>query len=422
MSLDILTIDDFDFRGKNVLLRVDINSPIDPLTKKIVDETRIKKSISTIKDLAGKGARVVIIAHQGDTLDYENLISLKEHAEKLSQEMGLEVQYIDDVAGPAAREKIRRLKDGEILLLDNIRYYTEEVSTFENNVKLTPKEMTRTYLVGNLAPLMDYYVNDAFAAAHRNAPSMVAFQELLPSAGGRLLINELKALSRVMNNPDRPCVFLLGGLKISDAFGMMKQVLSQGTADSVLTTGVIGQIMLMAKGKRLGDMSEKFIKERSLDKFVSQATEYLSLYSEKIYSPLDLAIDDKGKRKELTIEDLPADGIIIDVGEKTIAFYERLLNEAGTIFANGPAGIYEKEIGSKGTICLWSIIANAPGFSVIGGGDTVSSANKFIDISKIGYVSTGGGALINYLSGRKLPVLEALKKGAKRFLENAIVH
>jgi phosphoglycerate kinase len=420
MSLQILSIDDFDLAGKAVLLRVDINSPIHPVTKEIVNENRIDKSIPTIKDLTNMGAKVVVIAHQGSSSDYHNLIPLTEHAQKLSKKIGKEVQFIDDVAGPAARDRIRHLMAGEILLLDNIRYYAEEHSTFEDYVKLTPEEMTRTYLVRNLAPLMNYYVNDAFATAHRNIPSMVAFQELLPSAGGRLLIDELKALSAVMDNPARPCVFVLGGLKISEAFGIMKQVLFEGVADSVLTAGIIGQIMLMAKRKPLGEISEKFIKDRSLDKFVPQAKEYLSRYATKLYFPLDVAVEENGNRRELSIHDLPAGGLIIDIGEKTIATYEKLLNQAGTIFVNGPPGIYEKETGAKGTVRIWSCIAEAPGFSVIGGGDTVSSAKRFIDTDKIGFISTGGGALIRYLSGQRLPVLDALRKAAKRFSKSSV--
>ena len=249
---DYLTIDDFDYQGKTVILRVDINSPIDPITKRIANENRIDKSISTIKKLTDMGAKLVIIAHQGDTLDYQNLISLKEHAEKISQKIGKEIHFIDDVAGPSARERIKDVKRGEILLLDNLRYLTEEVSTFEDHVRLRPEEMTKTYLVRNLAPLVDCYVNDAFAAAHRSSPSMVAFQELLPSAAGILYDKEVSTLTKVLENPDRPCVFLLGGAKISDAFGMMKKkVLTEGSADYLLTTGVTGLIMHMALGKSI---------------------------------------------------------------------------------------------------------------------------------------------------------------------------
>lgn len=412
MALNIKSIDDFDYRGKHVLLRVDINSPIDPATKKIVNDNRLNMSVPTIRDLAERGAKLIMLAHQGDTLDYQNLISLKEHAQKLSQKLGKEVQFVEDLAGPAARERIKALKSGEILLLENVRFYTEEVSTFENDVKLTTQEMTKTYLVRNLAPLMDYYVNDAFAAAHRNAPSMVAFQELLPSAGGRLLMDELQALSAITDNPARPCVFLLGGLKISDAFGMMGKILSEKIADLVLTAGVTGNVMLMARGKSLGKETETFIKNRSLDKFIPLAREFLASYSTVLHLPEDLAVDDNGERREVSADDLPTDGLIVDLGENTLQIYEKLLAEAGTIFVNGPAGVYEDPVSEKGTRRLWSAIAEAPGYTVIGGGDTVASASRFIDMNRINFVSTGGGALIRYLSGQELPLVRALEKAA----------
>ena len=186
------------------------------------------------------------MAHQGDTLDYQNLIPLTEHAEKLSKYLQQEISYVDDPCGPAAQERIRQLKDGEGLLLGNLRYLAEEISTFENSVKLEPEEMEQTYLVRSLLPLCDYYVNDAFSAAHRNAPSMTAFQRLLPTAAGPLMEQELKALDRVMEHPKHPCVFVLGGAKISDAFGMLRQVLETGRADRILTAGVTGEIFLMA--------------------------------------------------------------------------------------------------------------------------------------------------------------------------------
>jgi len=410
---DYLTLDDFDYRGKAVLLRVDINSPLDPKTKRITNENRIVQSLPTIRALVNKGAKLVIIAHQGDTLDYQNLISLKEHTEKLSQKLGREVQFIDDVAGPAAREKIKRLKEGGILLLDNLRYLTEEVSTFEDAVKLTPKEMTGTYLVRNLAPLFDYYVNDAFAAAHRNSPSMVAFQELVPSVAGILYDKEVTALATLLENPKRPCVFLLGGAKISDAFSMMKKVLAEGLADCVLTAGITGQLMHLALGKRLGSPSEKFVTDRGLDKFVAPAREYLKDYPDKLRIPLDFGIDDGGRRYEISAEELPSQGLIIDIGPKTVAEYGKILRKAGTIFVNGPAGIYEQEIGAYGTKALWQIVGDAEGYSVIGGGDTVASASRLGDLLKIDHVSTGGGALIRFLSGVKLPLVEAMKRGAK---------
>ncbi len=411
----IKSLDDVEVRGRTVLLRPDINSPIDRETGKIVNENRINKSLPTIRDLAEAGARLVIIAHQGDTLDYHNLVSLEEHAGKLEEKLGREVKFIDDVAGPAARRAISELEDGDILLLDNIRILTEEVSTFENAVKLTPEEMTRTYLVRNLAPLVDLYVNDAFAAAHRNAPSMVGFQELVPSAGGRLLVDEVNSLSSVAENPARPCLFVLGGLKISDAFSMMAKVLRDGTADSVITSGVTANVMLWARGVDIGEPSKRFITDRSLDSFLPQAKEWQEEFGDRIQTPTDVAVaGDNGERIELKIGELPTNRLIIDIGSETIERYEHMVQSAATIFVNGPAGVYESPAGEPGTRRLWKAVAAARGQSVIGGGDTVASAGRFIDLNDIGFVSTAGGALVRFISGQPLPMLEAMQRAAAR--------
>lgn len=409
-SVNIRHMNEFDYEGKTVLLRVDINSPIDNTTKKIVNENRIKKSIPTIEALLNRGAKLAIIAHQGDTLDYSNLISMEEHAEKLSQYLGKKVKYVDDVAGPAAQQAVKALKAGEAVLLGNLRYLTEEVSSFENAVKLNPAEMTRTYLVRNLAPLMDYYINDAFAAAHRNAPSMVAFQELLPYAGGLLLMEEVTSLSKVLKSPVKPCVFVLGGAKISDAFGMMERVLDSGAADKILTCGITGEIMLMAQGISLGNQKEKFIKDRGLDLFIKDAKKYLERHHEKICYPKDLAFEEAGKRVEILVEELPVERMFMDIGERTIEEYQSVLKRAKTIFVNGPAGVYENPIFAEGTREIWQSVADSEAYSVIGGGDTVAAAQKLIDMNKISYVSTAGGAMVQYMSGKKLPLIEAMER------------
>lgn len=410
----IRTIDEFDYKGRTVLLRVDVNSPIDPSTKRIVNENRIKASIPTIRDILQKGAKLAIIAHQGDTLDYQNLIPMNEHAEKLSAYLGVQVKYIDDVAGPAAQAAVKNLKEGEAILLGNLRYLSEEISTFENVVKLRPEEMLETYLIRNLAPLADYYVNDAFAAAHRNAPSMVAFQELLPTAGGRQLIEEYSALTRVMKTPAKPSVFVLGGAKISDAFGMMKQVLENGTADKILSCGITGEIMLLAMGKALGSRKIGFLKDRELLLYVEPAREYLRDYPGKIEVPVDLAYELGGTRHEISVSELPQEELYMDIGSGTIERYKRVIAEAGTIFVNGPAGVYENKLFEKGTREIWNAIADSKGYSVIGGGDTVSAASRFIDLEKISYVCTAGGAMVRFLSGKKLPLIEAMEKAYDR--------
>ena len=407
-------LDHFDYRGKTVLLRVDINSPVDAATKRIVNDNRIQKSLPTIRTLLDAGAKLVLIAHQGDTLDYQNLIPLHEHAEKLSSYLQAPVAYIDDVAGPAAQDRIRALRAGEAVLLGNLRYLSEEISTFENAVKLEPEQMLETYLVRSLAPLVDYYVNDAFAAAHRNAPSMVAFQAIKPTAAGELLFSEVAALDTVIHAPAHPSVFVLGGAKISDAFGMMEQVLASGTADRILTCGVTGEVMLLAAGHRLGAAKERFLRDRGLEVFVKPSERYLQTYGDKIRLPCDLAYRVEDKRREILVEDLPSEQMFMDIGTRTIAEYAALIQEAKTLFVNGPAGVYEEAAFEQGTRMLWQAVAKSRGYSVMGGGDTVTAAARFVALDDIDYVCTAGGAMIRYLSGRRLPLIEAMEKAYDR--------
>ena len=261
----IPSIDDGDFSNKRVLLRVDINSPIDAKTGRIANDNRIVKSIPTIRDLLDKGAILTVIAHQGDTTDYASLIGLREHADRLAELLGQEVQFIEDVAGPAAVDQIMQLQPGEVLLLDNIRYLTEEASTFEDTVKQSPADMGSCYLIRRLGPLFDYYVNDAFAAAHRNSPSMVGFQERLPSFAGRLLVQELNALQSITQGAKRPCIYMLGGARAGDAFGMIEQVLKDGSADKLLLSGLVGQIFMIADGVNIGASSAGFIRSKGFD-------------------------------------------------------------------------------------------------------------------------------------------------------------
>jgi phosphoglycerate kinase len=414
-ELKITSMREMDVKGKTVLLRLDINSPIDPVTKKITNRNRLKESLPTLRFLIENKAKIAIIAHQGDTLDYQNLIPLNEHAAILGELLGKEVKYIDDVCGPAAQYLVKRLKRGEMALLGNLRYLSEEISTFENAVKLEPSEMLDTFLVRSLAPLVDIYINDAFSAAHRNAPSMTAFQEIKPSAAGDLLFREVEALTKVMKSPVKPSVFILGGAKISDAFGMMKQVLANGTADKILTCGITGEIFLMAGGRSIGEKKEKFLKDKSLLEFIEPAKEYLRDYPGRIEMPVDLAFESGGLRKEIDIKELPADEMFMDIGGKTISNYSRIIEAASTLFTNGPAGVYENPLFEKGTKMILQAIADSKGYSVIGGGDTVAAAEKLIDIKKISYVCTAGGAMVRFLTGKKLPLIKAMEKAFEKY-------
>ena len=412
MSLSVLeriaSIDDGDFSGKRVLLRVDINSPIDRDSGRIVNDNRIQKSLPTISDLLERGARLAIIAHQGDTTDYGSLVGLQKHAECLADALGKPVQFIEDVAGPAAVEKILALDDGEALLLDNIRYLTEEVSTFEDSVKQTPADMASCYLVRRLAPIFDCYVNDAFAAAHRNSPSMFAFQELMPAYAGRLLMQELSALQAITENPARPCVYMLGGSRAGDAFGMIHQVLSDGSADKLLLSGLIGEIFMLADDIDIGETTRQFILAKGFESYIGQARDCLARHREKIAYPGDIAIESGGVRQNVDIASIDDDMMISDIGDQTIDDYRQTIETAKTILVNGPPGIYENELFEKGTQALWNAVADAEGFSVVGGGDSVTSFARYVDMAKLNYVSTAGGALIRYLSGVQLPLIGAM--------------
>ena len=408
MEIGIKSIIGVNVSGKRVLFRPDINSPIDKQGR-IVNTNRLEKTVPTLKYLADGGAKIAIIAHQGDTLDYQNLISMREHAEILSKLSGVRVAYLDDVAGDAAIEAVRNLKAGEAVLLGNLRYLTEEVSTFEKDVKLTADEMLSTYLVRRLGGLFDVYVNDAFSAAHRNAPSMVAFQKLMPSYAGPLFFKEYEALWKVLNGAAKPVVFVLGGAKISDAFGMMGKVLKDGVADKILATGVTGVVMQLARGVRMGAKYEKWLKDRDLTVFVDEARELLKDYADKFVLPTDFAVEENGKRREVDLNELPLDDkMFSDIGEKSILAFEAEIKKAGTIFVNGPAGVYENDIFAEGTSRVWKAVAAADGYSVIGGGDTVSAAARFVDLKDIDYVCTAGGAMVRFLSGKRLPLIEAM--------------
>jgi phosphoglycerate kinase len=289
MEFGICTLDEFDVKSKTVLFRADLNQPVDRETGKLKSTTRIEKTVPTLRELSDRGARIVLMAHQGSDIEYKNFYCTKPHAEVLTRLLGRPVQWIDDVCGPAAREAIKNLKDGEILLLDNVRYVSEEQTLFEMKLQLTHEQQAKTLLVEKLAPLGDLYVCDAFAAAHRDQPSLCGFEQVLPSAMGRLFEKEYVVVSKLLEAPERPCVFVLGGAKISDAFLMMGTVLENGSADRILTGGLVANILLAAVGKEIGSGSMDFIVKQNYADFIPKAWEIYEKYGSKIVLPVDRA-------------------------------------------------------------------------------------------------------------------------------------
>jgi len=401
MSLDFYTIDDLKVEDKTVLVRVDVNSPVDPKSGLILDDTRIKLHAETISELASMDAKTVLLAHQSRP-GKADFTTLKQHAEVLSQILGKPVKYVDDIFGSNAKSHIKKLKKGEILLLENVRFYSEEV------LKRDPEFQAETHLVRELVPQVDYYINDAFAAAHRSQPSLVGFALKVPSAAGRVMERELKILYNAVYNAESPCVYVLGGVKVDDSITIAENVLKSGAADYVLTTGLVANIFLWGAGFNIREKNKNFIKNKDYCECVKKSKTLLKEFKGKILFPKDVAIAVDNKREEFSVKNIP-NKHIFDIGSDTIKEYAEIIRGARTLFANGPAGVFEEEGFNIGTEDILNAISSSPGFSIIGGGHLAAAANQ-MGLSGINHISSGGGASINLLAGEKLPVVEALKK------------
>ncbi len=407
MAKRFYTLDDFDFEGKTVLVRVDFNSPVDPSTGEVSDDSRIRVHIPTLRELSGKGARVVVLAHQGRRGDPE-FVSLKQHARILAELLGRPVGFVDDVYGERVRRAIRNLKNGDILVLENVRFVPEE------KAKLPPEKLAETGFVRSLAELADYYVNDAFSAAHRADASLVAFAHVLPAAAGRIMEREVRTLDKVSKNPEKPCVYSLGGLKIEDTFAIIRHVLREGVANRVLISGLVANAYLLVKGYNLGSVNRSLIEKKECLSYFSATREVLNEFGEKIELPVDLAYDNGGKREEITLGELPVEKPIKDIGTKTIERYSHILRGAKTIVLNGPPGVFEEESFAVGTRKLFEAVAESEAFSLVGGAHTIAALRRFGLEKRVSYSTVAGGAFITYLSGEKLPAIEALEKSYEK--------
>lgn len=412
MRFGMNTLDDFHVQNKTVLCRVDMNQPIDRTSGVLKSVARIQACAETIRELADNGAKVVLLAHQGSDIEYKNYFTTAPHAKALSEFMGREIHFVDDVTGPAARAAIRSLQSGEILLLDNVRFCAEEQTLFEMKLHLTHEQQAKTEVVHKLAPLADLYVCDAFAAAHRDQPSLCGFEQVLPSAMGRLFEREVSAIGKLMETPKHPCTFVLGGAKISDAFLMMETVLRNHTADTILTGGLVGNILLASQGIEIGKGTIDFIFQSNYGDLIQKAGALYRRYADCIHLPTDLARVRNGYREEAVICSIPEEFSAVDIGSATVQAYREVILNSKTIFFNGPMGIFEQAGSETGTKAILTAMADANAYTVIGGGDSITAVNQYNLGSRISYICTGGGALIRFLSGEELPVVKALRHAA----------
>jgi len=401
------TLDDFNVENKTILLRVDFNLPLDKKTFEILDTTRIKLVLPTIKELIENNAKIVILAHQGRQGSWD-FISLEKHAKVLQDMLGKEVKFIDDIYGEKAITAIKNLENKEILFLDNVRKFSGETD------KKSPEKHAKSELVQNLFPLADIYVNDAFAAAHRSQCSLVGFTHVLPSCAGRLMEKELTTLEKAIKNPGKPCIFLFGGAKFSDVIVTIEKIITNKTADKVLLTGLPANAFLKAQGYNLGEKNEYALLEEGKPEQFEEIKKVYTKYSEMIYLPIDFAISENENRNEINLNDLPSNYNLFDIGEKTIEKFNEILTTANTIFLSGPCGVFENPLFRKGTENVFKFVANSDAFSIAGGGHTVAAIEQLGLRDKISHISTGGGSLEKFMMGEKLVVVEALKISKKK--------
>jgi len=405
--MDFLTMNDFNFKGKTTILRVDINSPYDEEKGRIEVSERLVESAKTIKELSEKKAKVVVLAHQGRK-GSPDFITLEQHANILSKLVGKKVKYVNDIIGEKAVNSIRSLKNGEIVLLENVRFLDEET------IEKSPEEHSRGRLVMTLSPLADVFVNDAFSAAHRSHASLVGFTPVLPSVAGRIMEREVTLIKGIITTMkiSKHDTFLLGGAKPEDPLNIMEYMLKQGTLENVLLSGIIGELFLIADGYELGKPTVDFLEEKGYLKCLPQVKKVLRKYRDNISMPIDVAIDVYGKRAEMNVEDLPISARIMDIGRKTLETYEKVISESVTVGMKGPPGVYEKRGFEVGTKIVLEAVGRSKAISLVGGGHTLSAMKKLgINKDMFSHVSLGGGALITYLSGKKLPAIEALEHG-----------
>jgi len=400
-GVKILTLADFDLKGKTVLLRVDMNCPIDPQTGQISGAKRIEEVTETINAL--NDAKVVVVSHQGrvGNTDY---IGMSEHAKILEKLLGKKIKYVEDVIGALAQEEIKKMKAGEIILLDNLRFCAEE------NYEFTPEDAANTIMVKRLGGLFDLCVLDSFPSAHRAHPSLVGFSHIIPACAGKIVEREVRKLDEIITIAKAPHVIVLGGSKITDRLEAIKMLIKRGRADYILLTGLIANVFMRAQARikyPLGIKGE--------DEAVTKAHTLLGDYPDVFFTPVDVAIDNAGQRVELDVRQLNKGDQIYDLGHKTVEHYSKLIASAGTVFISGPPGYFEKEDFSYGTKAMLEAVSNSMATTIVSGGHLTSALKKYGLAEKITHISTAGGALVLYLTGEKLPMIQSLEEAAKRY-------
>lgn len=403
--MTIGTIRELGAEKKTVLLRLDLNSPMDPTSNHILDDKRFREHIPTINALAG--SRVVILTHQSRP-GKKDFTTLEAHAEKLEQLLGKPVTYVDSIFGRHAREAVHAMKIGDVIMLENVRFNAEE------NLTLKPEEAKKTHLVRKLSSMADVFVNDAFGTAHRSQPTIVGLPLAMRSAGGLLMEKEVFTLSKVFKGAPRPVCMVLGGTKVDDSIEVARNVLDKGIADNVIVIGVVANVFLIAAGYNIGKPSTQLIAQLKYQADIEKAKEILAQYRDRVVMPETVAVREKNHRAEYPVAKIPEDTPVLDIGMDAIHGFVSVLKKSGTVVFNGPAGLFEDADFATGTYEMLRAASRVE-FSVVGGGHTAAVIEKMGIEGDFTHISTGGGACIEFLTGKVLPAVDALEQSKKIF-------
>ena len=398
------TIDDLELNNQRVLLRADLNAPMKQDANgqmQITDDGRLRASITTINDLRKKNAKIIILAHLGRPKgERKPELSLKPIAKRLGELVGVSIKFIDDLNDASTLETVNSMQSGEIVMIENIRFEKDETS----------KDQTeRQRLAQKLAKLGDAFVIDGFGVVHREQASVTDIARLLPKASGRLVQAEQKAFDRVLNNPDRPYVVVLGGSKVSDKLGVINNLITK--VDKILIGGGMAFTFLKAQGYEVGDSLLEVDRIEEVKQLLLTAKEK----NVEIVLPIDIVIstslDGTSPVSEVDFDKIPVGQKGLDIGSKTAELFADKIRDAKTVVWNGPMGVFEVNAFAKGTKTVAQALANSAAYSVVGGGDSAAAIRLLgLDESKFDHISTGGGASLELLEGKVLPGLAVLEE------------
>ena len=408
----VLTLEDVDLEGRTVLYRVDVNSPLEPSSGRLLDDGRLRGVVPTLQAL--ETSKVVILGHQSRP-GKSDFTSMSKHCERLSNILGRPIKFVPDVSGDKAIEEIEKMSDGEIIFLDNVRGNEEEYGVkYSSN-----KDTENTDIVARLSAVSDVFVTDAFAAAHRRSPTLTGFTNSIPCIAGILMEKEMRSLRKALKDPPSPYLAILGGAKCDDSVRVALNLISKGEVDRIAFVGVTGNLMLWIDGNDIGERNRDFIRNTLGDDFEiawEMAERILSEHPEKAFLPLDVAIDSDGRRIPLSINELPTEDPIYDVGLETLRALKPLVEDAGCILWNGPASYFELPEFAFGTIEILNMCTETDAMTIIGGGHTSALVNSRGVANLVSHNSTGGGSTMSFLSGEPMPVIASLKDSYRKHI------